>query len=80
MLCVKFSRKFLKTKVTSIAYNLTTNEMVKYEKYDYLKDSNGKQKSIFNKGIIYNVKYYFHLIEPSKLETDGIDEYEENFV
>jgi len=54
--------------------------MAKYEKYDYLKDANGKQKNIFNKGIIYNFKYYFHLIEPSKLETVGIDEYEENFV
>ena len=80
MLYVKFSEKNLKIKVTSIACNLTTNEMAKSEKYDYLKDSNGKQKSIFNKGIIYNIKYYFHLIEPSKLETVGIHEYEENFV
>jgi hypothetical protein len=25
--------------------------------------------TIFDKGIIYNIKYYFHLVEPSHLET-----------
>jgi hypothetical protein len=69
-----------KTKITSVAYNLTTNEMAKYEKYDYLRDANGNKKNIFNKGIIYNIKYYFHLIEPSKLETTGVCEYDDNYV
>jgi hypothetical protein len=54
--------------------------MAKYEKYDYLRDANGNKKNIFNKGIIYNIKYYFHLIEPSKLETTGVCEYDDNYV
>ena len=66
--------------MTSVIKNLTTNEMAKYEKYDYLKDANGKAKNLFDRGFFYNIKYYFYLIEPSKLESVGIEENEDYFV
>ena len=53
--------------------------MAKYKKYDYLMDSNGNAKNIFDKGWIYNLKYYFHLIEPSHLETIGYDDNREDY-
>lgn len=53
----------------SACTNLTTNELNKQKKYDYL-HSAANSKSIFNKGVLYNLKYYFHLIEPPPLETE----------
>lgn len=55
----------------NIVCNLTTNEFAKLHKYDYLKDSNGKFKNIFNKGVIQNIRYYFHLAQPNILETSA---------
>ncbi|CAF0983294.1 unnamed protein product [Brachionus calyciflorus] len=54
---------------SSAITNYTGNEAAKTDKYDYLKDSNGKSRNIFAKGFWYNIKYYFHLVEPSYLET-----------
>lgn len=55
-------------------YNMTTNEMSKQKKYDYLQsNSSGTKKSIFDKGCIYNLKYYFHLVEPPNLETESYE-------
>jgi hypothetical protein len=59
--------------------NLTTNELAKRKKYDYLKDSSGNYKNLFDRGIIYNIKYFFHLIEPSYLETASY-EYNPNYI
>ena len=53
--------------------NLTTNEIAKQKKYDYLMDANGNKRNIFSKGLVYNVRYFFHLIEPSKLETSAFE-------
>jgi hypothetical protein len=47
---------------------MTTNEVLKRKKYEYLTDANGNFKNIFNQGIIYNIKYFFHFAEPSDLE------------
>jgi hypothetical protein len=55
--------------------NFTGNELSKRDKYDYLKDDKGNKRNIFNKGIFYNVKYYFHLVEPSYLETPVFDSF-----
>ena len=60
-------------KIHNMIRNLTTNESVKIYKYEYLHDGNGKYKNIFNKGIIYNIRYYFHLAEPSYLETSSFE-------
>ncbi|RMZ96205.1 putative S-acyltransferase 23 [Brachionus plicatilis] len=54
----------------SVASNYTANETVKKNKYDYFKRADGSIKNIFDKGLCYNIKYYFHLIEPSYLETE----------
>ena len=52
-------------------YNMTTNEISKQKKYEYLKVSeNGNKLTIFDKGWVYNLKYYFHLVEPPDLETE----------
>lgn len=59
--------------VINIIMNLTANESVKTKKYEYLMDSNGNYRNIFNKGIIYNFKYFFHLVEPSRLETSAFE-------
>jgi hypothetical protein len=50
--------------------NYTTNERVKKKKYEYLFDSNGRERNIFSKGFLYNLRYYFHFIKPSKLEVE----------
>ncbi len=55
--------------LNSIIFNITANEMAKMNKYSYLKNRNGRYKNIFSKGIFYNIKYYFHLIQPNQLET-----------
>lgn len=55
--------------LNSILFNFTGNEIAKLNKYAYLKDKNGNLKNIFSKGLVYNFKYYFHLIEPNHLET-----------
>ena len=48
--------------------------MSKQKKYDYLQsNSSGTKKSIFDKGCIYNLKYYFHLVEPPNLETESYE-------
>lgn len=52
---------------------MTGNELMKREKYDYLKDYKGKGRNLFDQGWIYNIKYYFHLVEPSYLERPGFD-------
>jgi len=49
--------------------NLTSNEIRKKKKYEYLMDTHGNFKNIFDRGIIYNIKHYFHFLEPSNLET-----------
>jgi len=60
--------------MASAVTNLTTNEMSKQKKYDYLKsNSNGTPKTIFSKGCLYNIKYYFHLIDASHLETESYE-------
>ena len=55
--------------------NLTGNEMAKRNKYSYLKDANGKYKNIFDRGWWYNIKHYYHLVEPSYLEMATTDDY-----
>ena len=60
-------------KTCSAIENLTGNELSKQNKYDYLKDSKGQKKNIFSKGKLYNIKYYFHLVEPHYLETPEFD-------
>jgi hypothetical protein len=57
----------------NMVQNLTTNELAKPKKYEYLKDSRGNFKNIFSKGLIYNIKHYFHLVEPSYLETSSFE-------
>lgn len=52
-----------------MTFNYTANEIAKKDKYDYFKRADGSIKNIFNKGLCYNIKYYFHFIEPSYLET-----------
>jgi hypothetical protein len=53
----------------SIILNLTGNEMAKVKKYAYLKDNKGNFKNIFSNGLIYNIKYFFHFVQPNQLET-----------
>lgn len=60
--------------------NYTANEAVKKKKYDYFKRADGSIKNIFDKGLIYNIKYYFHLIDPSYLETEEFYKTCENVV
>jgi hypothetical protein len=67
----KYYHSFYNLQLKNIVCNLTTNEFAKLHKYDYLKDSNGKFKNIFNKGVIQNIRYYFHLAEPNILETSA---------
>lgn len=58
--------------VCGALYNMTTNEVAKKNKYDYLQMSvlsDGSKTSLFNRGYVYNCKYYFHLVEPNPLET-----------
>jgi hypothetical protein len=57
-------------KFVSCFANYTTNEFSKQSRYDYLKDSNGNKKNLFSRNCLYNIKYYFHLIEPSHLEQE----------
>ena len=67
----------------SAAANITTNEMQKKKKYDYLQMSigaNGLKKSLFNRGIFFNCKYYFHLVEPPSLEVEGFESTEDYIV
>jgi hypothetical protein len=47
--------------------NFTSNELAKKDRYEYLTEGKGR-KSLFNRGWCYNVKHYFHLVEPSHLE------------
>lgn len=55
-------------------HNLTTNEISKRKKYAYLQTNiNGTKKSLFDKGCVYNLKYYFHLVDPSNLETESYE-------
>lgn len=64
--------------MTSACTNLTGNELAKRKKYDYLKGYTAKgsrQRSVFDKGVLYNIKYYFHLVEPSQLETSSYEIY-----
>lgn len=59
--------------LTGAYVNLTTNELVKKKKYDYVQmitKPNGTKTSLFDKGCFYNCKYYFHLAEPSHLEIE----------
>jgi hypothetical protein len=60
--------------IASAVTNLTTNEMNKHKKYDYLKSNlNSPPKTIFSKGCLYNLKYYFHLIDAPHLETESYE-------
>ncbi len=60
----------------SAVTNLTGNEMAKTKKYDYLKEyAHGRFRSVFDKGVLYNIRHYFHMVEPSYLETSGSEFY-----
>lgn len=67
----------------SAAVNITTNEMSKKKKYDYLQMNlgpNGLRKSLFNRGLLFNCKYYFHLTDPPSLEAEGFESTEDYIV
>jgi hypothetical protein len=58
--------------LVTASLNLTTNELTKKQKYGYLQvNVNGKKKSLFDKGLVNNCKYYFYLTQPPFLETEG---------
>lgn len=42
------------------AYNLTMNEAFNYHRYRYLKDSDGHYRNPFNRGVVENIKEFFH--------------------
>ncbi|XP_038055162.1 probable protein S-acyltransferase 23 [Patiria miniata] len=44
--------------------NLNTNERVNHKRYEYLKDANGHFFNPYNRGILHNVKEFFHLRAP----------------
>nr|XP_039254281.1 probable protein S-acyltransferase 23 [Styela clava] len=44
--------------------NLTTNERLNQERYDYLKDCNGRFMNPFDQGIIDNLREFFHMKSP----------------
>ncbi len=69
--------------MTGALINLTTNELAKKKKYDYLTmgvRNNGQKTSIFDKGLFYNCRYYFYLAEPSPLELEEFNPYEDYIV
>eukprot|EP00028_Trichosphaerium_sp_Am-I-7-wt_P014186 CAMPEP_0168510128 /NCGR_PEP_ID=MMETSP0405-20121227/1243_1 /TAXON_ID=498012 /ORGANISM="Trichosphaerium sp, Strain Am-I-7 wt" /LENGTH=120 /DNA_ID=CAMNT_0008527831 /DNA_START=724 /DNA_END=1086 /DNA_ORIENTATION=+ len=53
-----------------ITKDLTANEVTNQRRYDYLKDSAGKEKNPFNEGLVRNVyKYFFEDIPWTSLYT-----------
>ncbi|XP_039254281.2 uncharacterized protein LOC120331274 [Styela clava] len=44
--------------------NLTTNERLNQERYDYLKDCNGRFMNPFDQGIVDNLREFFHMKSP----------------
>jgi hypothetical protein len=51
---------------------MTSNEVSKKERYEYLSEGKGG-KSIFDRGLWYNIKHYFHFVEPSHLEMPSYE-------
>jgi len=50
-----------------IAVNLTTNEQINKNRYDYLKDSTGMYHNPFNQGALKNFLDFFRMSEPTAL-------------
>ncbi|XP_076817148.1 uncharacterized protein LOC143462764 [Clavelina lepadiformis] len=50
--------------------NLTTNERINFQRYEYLKDGNGQYNNPFDQGCWNNVKEFFHLKEPLTINAD----------
>lgn len=55
---------FIRNQLQSIISNLTTNELVNYKRYDYLKGSQGEFFNPFDRGVQKNVYEFFGLIRP----------------
>nr|CAB3267900.1 probable protein S-acyltransferase 23 [Phallusia mammillata] len=51
--------------------NVTTNERLNANRYEYLKDGNGKFHNPFDQGVVKNMKEFFHLKQPMELSSDG---------
>jgi len=43
------------------AYNITSNERINQKRYNYLKDGRGAFHNPFNRGIVSNVREFFHM-------------------
>ncbi len=59
---------FFNLQLLYAAMNLTTNEMFNYKRYGYLKDSRGKYRNPFSRGVFLNLAEFFLCVAPAEPE------------